>query len=85
MTVGLTLALSSTAIVLQSLSEKGLLKSSGGQNTLSILLFQDIAVIPMLAVLPLLALPGASEALHGSDGAQTLISGMPVGAQRISP
>jgi len=81
LTVGLTLALSSTAIVLQSLSEKGLLKSSGGQNTLSILLFQDVAVIPMLAVLPLLALPGASEVLHGTDGAQTLISGMPVGAQ----
>ena len=55
--IGLILALSSTAIVLQTLQEKGLLKSDGGQGSFSILLFQDIAVIPMLALLPLLALP----------------------------
>lgn len=53
--VGLTLSLSSTAIVLQSLGEKGLLKSEGGQGAFSVLLFQDIAVIPMLAAFPLLA------------------------------
>jgi len=53
--VGLTLALSSTAIVLQTLSEKGLLKTEGGQNAFSVLLFQDIAVIPILAFFPLLA------------------------------
>ncbi len=52
--VGLTLAMSSTAIVLQSLNEKGLLKSTGGQSSFSVLLFQDIAVIPILAVFPLL-------------------------------
>jgi len=53
--IGLTLALSSTAIVMQTLSEKGLLKTEGGQNAFSVLLFQDIAVIPILAFLPLLA------------------------------
>ncbi|MEZ5082884.1 MAG: monovalent cation:proton antiporter-2 (CPA2) family protein [Bacteroidales bacterium] len=53
--VGLILALSSTAIVLQSLAEKGLLKSQGGQGSFSVLLFQDIAVIPILAILPLMA------------------------------
>ena len=53
--IGLTLALSSTAIVLQTLNEKGLLKSEGGQNAFSVLLFQDIAVIPILAFFPLLA------------------------------
>lgn len=53
--VGLVLAMSSTAIVLQSLAEKGQLKSPGGQSAFSILLFQDIAVIPILAVFPLLA------------------------------
>ncbi|WP_160151910.1 monovalent cation:proton antiporter-2 (CPA2) family protein [Microbulbifer sp. ALW1] len=53
--VGLILALSSTAIVLQSLSEKNLLKTEGGRNAFSVLLFQDIAVIPILALLPLLA------------------------------
>ena len=54
-TVGLILALSSTAIVLQSLAEKGQLKSEGGQGSFSVLLFQDIAVIPILAILPLMA------------------------------
>lgn len=55
--VGLIFALSSTAIVLQTLSEKGLMRTGGGRSTFSVLLTQDIAVIPMLALLPLLALP----------------------------
>ena len=55
--VGMILALSSTAIGLQSLKEKSLLPSPGGQSAFSILLFQDIAVIPMLAFIPLLAIP----------------------------
>ncbi len=55
--VGLTLSLSSTAIVLQTLSEKGLMQTNGGRATFSVLLTQDIAVIPILALLPLLALP----------------------------
>jgi monovalent cation:proton antiporter-2 (CPA2) family protein len=53
--IGMILSLSSTAIVLQTLNEKGLMKTDGGQNSFSILLFQDIAFIPMLAILPLLA------------------------------
>lgn len=56
--MGLILSLSSTAIVLQTLSEKGLLKNSGGRSAISVLLFQDIAVIPILALLPLLAVLG---------------------------
>ncbi|WP_410677760.1 monovalent cation:proton antiporter-2 (CPA2) family protein [Avibacterium paragallinarum] len=55
--VGCVLAASSTAIVLQTLGEKGLLKSPGGQSSFSVLLFQDIAVIPILALLPVLASP----------------------------
>jgi CPA2 family monovalent cation:H+ antiporter-2 len=55
--IGLVFALSSTAIVLQTLNEKRLLNSDGGQSAFSVLLFQDIAVIPMLAFIPLLALP----------------------------
>ncbi|MGR3550079.1 monovalent cation:proton antiporter-2 (CPA2) family protein [Pseudooceanicola sp.] len=54
---GMILALSSTAIVLQTLSEKGLMQTAGGRSAFSVLLTQDIAVIPMLAFLPLLALP----------------------------
>ncbi|MEO0549559.1 MAG: cation:proton antiporter [Pseudomonadota bacterium] len=66
--VGLVLALSSTAIVLQTLNEKGLMKSDGGQSSFSVLLFQDIAVIPILALVPLLALPELTEALAHSAG-----------------
>ncbi len=55
--VGMIFALSSTAIVLQTLEEKGLLKTEAGQSAFSVLLFQDIAVIPMLALLPLLESP----------------------------
>ena len=55
--IGLILALSSTAIVLQTFNEKGLMQSGGGQSGFSVLLFQDIAVIPMLALIPLLAMP----------------------------
>ena len=53
--VGCILALSSTAIVLQTYSEKNLMRSPGGQAGFAILLFQDVAAIPMLALLPLLA------------------------------
>lgn len=63
---GLILALSSTAIVLQTLSEKGLMRTRGGRSTFSVLLTQDIAVIPMLAALPLLAI--APDMQFGSDG-----------------
>ena len=62
--IGLVFALSSTAIVTQTLNEKGLMKSDGGQAGFSVLLFQDIAVIPMLALIPLLALP---ELMHHGD------------------
>lgn len=53
--IGLVFSLSSTAIVLQTLNEKGLMRSDGGQASFSVLLFQDIAVIFMLALVPLLA------------------------------
>lgn len=53
--VGLILSLSSTAIILQTLREKGLMNTSGGRSIFSVLLFQDLAVIPMLALLPVLA------------------------------
>jgi len=53
--VGMVLAMSSTAIVLQTMNEKDLMPTAAGQSTFAVLLFQDIAVIPILAVLPLLA------------------------------
>ncbi len=55
--IGLVLSMSSTAIVLQTLEEKGWLKTVAGRSSFSVLLFQDIAVIFMLAAIPFLALP----------------------------
>ena len=60
---GLGLALSSTAIALQSIHERNLMRTSSGQAGFSILLFQDVAAIPILALLPLLGtLGGQNEA-----------------------
>ncbi|MBM9513393.1 monovalent cation:proton antiporter-2 (CPA2) family protein [Desulfogranum marinum] len=65
--VGIILSLSSTAIVLQTLREKGLMNTSPGRSIFSVLLFQDLAVIPMLAVLPLLAtIAMLDDGHHGS-------------------
>jgi len=55
---GMALSLSSTALALQPLGERGALGTKGGQAAFAILLFQDVAVIPMLAVLPLLGTQG---------------------------
>lgn len=66
--IGLILALSSTAIVLQTLREKGLMNTSPGQSIFSVLLFQDLAVIPMLALLPLLATAAVPAAAHHGGG-----------------
>jgi CPA2 family monovalent cation:H+ antiporter-2 len=67
--IGLIFSLSSTAIVLQTLSEKGLMQTGGGRSAFSVLLTQDIAVIPMLALLPLLAVtPSAHIREDGSIG-----------------
>ena len=76
---GLILAMSSTAIVLQSLSERGLLKTSAGQSSFSVLLFQDIAVIPILALLPLLAAAKAHD-----DHSASLIGDLPGWAQTLA-
>jgi glutathione-regulated potassium-efflux system ancillary protein KefC len=75
---GLGLALSSTAIALQLISERNLRSTSSGQAAFSILLFQDVAAIPILALLPLLAQVSASnEALapvNITDDAITIIA-----------
>jgi monovalent cation:proton antiporter-2 (CPA2) family protein len=70
--IGMIMSLSSTAIVLQSMQERGMIKSTSGQSAFAVLLFQDIAVIPMLAILPLLvssdpliASAQSAQGLHG--------------------
>lgn len=90
--VGLVFSLSSTAIVLQTLNEKGLTKTEGGRASFSVLLFQDIAVILMLALIPLLAMPelaasGVEETAnaagaHGHEqqshaASMSLVAGLP--------
>ncbi|ELD3490929.1 glutathione-regulated potassium-efflux system protein KefC [Enterobacter hormaechei subsp. xiangfangensis] len=61
--IGMTLALSSTAIAMQAMNERNLTVSQMGRSTFSVLLFQDIAAIPLVAMIPLLATSGASTTL----------------------
>ena len=78
--IGLIFALSSTAIVVQTLNEKRLMQTHGGRSAFSVLLTQDIAVIPMLALIPLLAVGDFSNfASHGTDdhSEMSLIAGLP--------
>jgi CPA2 family monovalent cation:H+ antiporter-2 len=72
--VGSAIAMSSTAIILQTLSEKGLTKTPTGEASFSVLLFQDIMVIPILAILPLLAMNATIETSHAHV---TLLDGAP--------
>ncbi|MFO1242776.1 MAG: monovalent cation:proton antiporter-2 (CPA2) family protein [Rickettsiales bacterium] len=63
---GMALSLSSTALVLQVLQEKNLMQTPVGETAFSVLLFQDIAVIPILIIMPLLSFDGASGAMNGA-------------------
>jgi monovalent cation:proton antiporter-2 (CPA2) family protein len=85
--IGLMLALSSTAIVLQTLAEKGLMKTAAGQSSFAVLLFQDMAVIPLLALLPLLAPPGfrmgADSGHGGGHGGALWTDGLPGWAETL--
>lgn len=80
--VGAGLSLSSTAIVLQSLNEKDLMQTAAGQSSFAVLLFQDIAVIPMLALFPLLAnLPMQEDSVPSNP---TLVYGLPGWGKTLS-
>lgn len=72
--IAMCFALSSTAIVLQTLQEKNNLKTLAGEASFSTLLFQDIAVIPILAILPLIA---HYKARHHDNEIQVLIQTLP--------
>ena len=81
--IGMTLALSSTAITLQTLNEKGLMQTDGGQSSFAVLLFQDIAVIPMLALFPALAIHTATTSSSAAHG-HTWIEGLPAWGQALA-
>ena len=75
LTVGMMLSLSSTAIVLQTLNEKNLMRTQGGRSVFAVLLTQDIAVVPMLALIPLFAgMQGHAPAALTAGGAEPLQS-----------
>lgn len=61
--IGMTLALSSTAIAMQAMNERNLMVSQMGRSAFAVLLFEDIAAIPLVAMIPLLAASGASTTL----------------------
>lgn len=79
--IGMMLSLSSTAIVLQTLGEKKLIRSPGGRSAFAVLLTQDIAVVPMLALVPLLAAFQSRTATVAGDGLAApmgdVLSGLP--------
>lgn len=87
-TIGLILAMSSTAIVIQSLAERGILNTRGGQACFSVLLFQDIAVIPILAFLPWLARAhgqaGHAETAEHGHGHESALMHLPQWAQTVA-
>ena len=74
--IALTVSLSSTALILQTLDEKGISKTDAGQNAFSVLLFQDMAVIPMLAMFPLLATIVLTST-GGEHASHTWVEGLP--------
>ncbi len=74
--VGFALSLSSTPLVLQLLAEREQLNTHHGRSSFGILLFQDIAVMPMLAVLPLLGTNASVERL--SDTWPVVLKGLAV-------
>ena len=78
---GLALSMSSTAIVLQTLKEKGLAKAESGKSSFAVLLFQDISVIPILALLPLII--GSSLQIHSNNSA-TFIGELPGWRQTLT-
>jgi monovalent cation:proton antiporter-2 (CPA2) family protein len=83
--IGMTMALSSTAIVLQTLQEKDLMRTAAGQSSFAVLLFQDIAVIPMLALFPLLTNLELSDSAGMETGGHghSLVHGLPGWAQTL--
>ncbi|WP_062096504.1 cation:proton antiporter, partial [Caulobacter sp. CCH5-E12] len=82
--VGLVLAMSSTAIVLQTLDEKGLRQGPVGRAAFGVLLLQDLAVIPLFALLPLLAIGAPQHAAEAGGHGASLVSHLPVWAQTLS-
>ena len=82
--IAMAVALSSTAIALQTIKERGLMDTTFGSSAFSILLFQDIIVIFMLGALPLLSSTSKETGINEHDTSASLIENLPLGLQTLA-
>tara|TARA_R110002049_G_scaffold183679_2_gene351631 strand:- start:5272 stop:7152 length:1881 start_codon:yes stop_codon:yes gene_type:complete len=82
--ISMAVALSSTAIALQTIKEKGLMDTTFGNSSFSILLFQDIIVIFMLGFLPLLSNTENTSAANNHSETGNLLDSLPMGFQTLA-
>ncbi|MBJ2175174.1 cation:proton antiporter [Aureibaculum sp. A20] len=82
--ISMAVALSSTAIAMQTIKEKGLMDSTFGTASFSILLFQDIIVIFMLGFIPLLSNSDGNVSAENQDGHSNLLNSLPIGLQTLA-
>ncbi|MEP2281116.1 monovalent cation:proton antiporter-2 (CPA2) family protein [Maribacter sp.] len=82
--ISMAVALSSTAIAMQTIDEKGLMETTFGNAAFSILLFQDIIVIFMLGAIPLLSNSGGEAAVDSHETTGNLLDTLPMGYQTLA-
>ncbi len=82
--IAMAVALSSTAIALQTIKEKGLMDTTFGTSSFSILLFQDIIVIFMLGLIPLLSNSDGTTSIEDSEKHTNLLDNLPFGLQTLA-
>ena len=82
--ISMAVALSSTAIAMQTIDEKGLMETTFGNSAFSILLFQDIIVIFMLGAIPLLSNTEVEAAADSHESTGNLLDGLPMGYQTLA-
>ncbi|WP_396634425.1 monovalent cation:proton antiporter-2 (CPA2) family protein [Maribacter sp. R86514] len=82
--ISMAVALSSTAIAMQTIDEKGLMETTFGNSAFSILLFQDIIVIFMLGANPLLSNSDSEAAIDSHEASGNLLDGLPMGYQTLA-
>jgi CPA2 family monovalent cation:H+ antiporter-2/glutathione-regulated potassium-efflux system protein KefB len=82
--ISMAVALSSTAIAMQTIKEKGLMDTTFGNSAFSILLFQDIIVIFMLGAIPLLSNSVEKATTDNHEAASNLLDGLPMGYHTLA-
>jgi CPA2 family monovalent cation:H+ antiporter-2 len=82
--IAMAVTLSSTAIAMQTIKEKGLMETTSGSSSFSILLFQDIIVIFMLGILPLLSSSSSTSSVSNHSEGSSLLESLPIGLQTLA-